>query len=455
MYSVEVAPVFSQFALHERLLKAVAELKFVEPTPVQVAAIPLALQGRDLRVTAQTGSGKTAAFVLPILNRLMGPAKVRVDIRAVILLPTRELAQQTLKEVERFSQFTFIKAGLITGGEDFKVQAAMLRKVPDILIGTPGRLLEQLNAGNLDLKNVEVLVLDEADRMLDMGFSEDVTRLSDECAQREQTLLFSATTGGAGLRDMMGKVLKDPEHLLINNVSQLAEGTRQQIVTADHNVHKEQILNWLLANETYQKVIIFTNTRAMADRIYGRLVAQEYKAFVLHGDKDQKDRKLAIDRLKQGGVKILVATDVAARGLDVDGLDLVVNFDMPRSGDDYVHRIGRTGRAGNEGLAISLICHGDWNLMSSIERYLKQTFERRVIKEVKGTYGGPKKVKASGKAVGVKKKKTDKDKKGDKKSVAKGPTKRKSVNRPKADTPALVSQDGLAPLKRRKPTASE
>lgn len=150
---------FSQFALHERLLKAVAELKFVEPTPVQAAAIPLALQGRDLRVTAQTGSGKTAAFVLPVLNRLIGPAKVRVSIKTLILLPTRELAQQTLKEVERFSQFTFIKSGIITGGEDFKVQAAMLRKVPDILIGTPGRMIEQLNAGNLDLKEVEVLVL--------------------------------------------------------------------------------------------------------------------------------------------------------------------------------------------------------------------------------------------------------------------------------------------------------
>jgi superfamily II DNA/RNA helicase len=323
--------------------------------------------------------------------------------------------------------------------------------VPDILIGTPGRLLEQLNAGNLDLKKVEVMILDEADRMLDMGFAEDVQRLCDECANRQQTLLFSATTGGAGLREMIGKVLKDPEHLLINTVSQLAEGTKQQIVTADHNVHKEQILNWLLANETYQKAIIFTNTRAMADRIYGRLVAQEYKTFVLHGEKDQKDRKLAIDRLKQGGVKILVATDVAARGLDVEGLDLVINFDMPRSGDDYVHRIGRTGRAGNEGLAVSLICHGDWNLMSSIERYLKQTFERRVIKEVKGTYGGPKKVKASGKAVGVKKKKVD-GKKGDKKTAAKGPTKRKTVNRPKADP--LVSGDGLAPLKRRKPAAA-
>ncbi|MGL4271807.1 MAG: DEAD/DEAH box helicase, partial [Pseudomonas paracarnis] len=311
---------FSQFALHERLLKAVAELKFVEPTPVQAAAIPLALQGRDLRVTAQTGSGKTAAFVLPVLNRLIGPAKVRVSIKTLILLPTRELAQQTLKEVERFSQFTFIKSGIITGGEDFKVQAAMLRKVPDILIGTPGRMIEQLNAGNLDLKEVEVLVLDEADRMLDMGFADDVQRLVGECVNRQQTMLFSATTGGSTLRDMVAKVLNNPEHLQVNNVSDLNATTRQQIVTADHNVHKEQILNWLLANETYQKAIVFTNTRAAADRIYGRLVAQEYKAFVLHGEKDQKDRKLAIDRLKQGGVKILVATDVAARGLDVDGL---------------------------------------------------------------------------------------------------------------------------------------
>ncbi|WP_236176956.1 DEAD/DEAH box helicase [Pseudomonas qingdaonensis] len=436
---------FSQFALHERLLKAVAALNFVEPTPVQAAAIPLALQGRDLRVTAKTGSGKTAAFMLPVLNRLVDLKQSRVEIRALVLLPTRELAQQTLKEIERFAQFTYIKAGMITGGEDFKEQAAMLRKVPDILVGTPGRMLEHLNAGNLHLEHVQAVVLDEADRMLDMGFSEDVERLCNECANREQTLLFSATTGGAGLRDMIGKVLKDPEHLMLNTVSQLNDGTRQQIITADHNQHKEQIVQWLLANETYQKAIIFTNTRVMADRIYGHLVAKDIKAFVLHGDKDQKDRKLAIERLKQGGAKVLVATDVAARGLDVDGLDLVINFDMPRSGDEYVHRIGRTGRAGNEGLAVSLICHGDWNLMSSIERYLKQSFERRTIKEVKGTYTGPKKVKASGKAAGVKKKKTDK--KNDKKVVAK----RKPTAKPKPNAPSLVSQDGMAPLKKRKP----
>ncbi|MDR0276913.1 MAG: DEAD/DEAH box helicase [Paucimonas sp.] len=443
----EVTSVFSEFALHERLLKAVAALNFVEPTPVQAAAIPLALQGRDLRVTAKTGSGKTAAFVLPLLNRLVDLNQKRVEIRALILLPTRELAQQTLKEIERFAQFTFIKSGIITGGEDFKEQAAMLRKVPDILIGTPGRMLEHLNAGNLDLEHVQVVVLDEADRMLDMGFAEDVERLCGLCANRAQTLLFSATTGGAGLRDMIGKVLKDPEHLMLNAVSQLNEGTRQQIITADHNQHKEQIVQWLLENETYQKAIIFTNTRVMADRIYGHLVAKDVKAFVLHGEKDQKDRKLAIERLKSGGSKVLVATDVAARGLDVDGLDLVINFDMPRSGDEYVHRIGRTGRAGNEGLAVSLICHGDWNLMSSIERYLKQSFERRVIKEVKGTYSGPKKVKASGKAAGAKKKKVDK-KADDKKTAAK----RKPTAKPRPNAP-LASSDGLAPLKKRAPAA--
>nr|WP_286675058.1 DEAD/DEAH box helicase [Pseudomonas subflava] len=447
----EVSPVFSQFALHERLLKAVAELNFTEPTPVQLAAIPPALEGRDLRVTAQTGSGKTAAFLLPLLNRLLGDAnaKQRTDVRSLILLPTRELAQQILKEVERFSQFTFLKSALVTGGEDFKEQAALLRRQPDLLIATPGRLMEHLNAGSLKLNGVEVLVLDEADRMLDMGFAEDIERITAECANRQQTLLFSATGGGKVLREMIAKVLREPVHLKLNSVDQLSETTVQQIITADDPGHKERLVHWLLTNETYRKAIVFTNTRAQADRLYGHMVAADYKVFVLHGEKDQKDRKLAIDRLKQGGTKVLVATDVAARGLDIEGLDLVINFDMPRSGDEYVHRIGRTGRAGEAGLAVSLICHNDWNLMSSIERYLKQRFERRVIKELKGSYQGPKNVKASGKAVGVKKKKTDK-KDGAKKPAAKATPKRRP-NAPKAAPSGLVSQDGLAPLKRKKP----
>ncbi|HAT94705.1 MAG TPA: ATP-dependent RNA helicase, partial [Escherichia coli] len=210
-------------------------------------------------------------------------------------------------------------------------------------------------------------------RMLDMGFSEDVQRLVDECPNRQQTMLFSATTGGSGLREMIGKVLNNPEHLQLNQVSQLNATTRQQIITADHNQHKEQIVNWLLANETYQKAIVFTNTRAAADRIYGRLVAQEYKAFVLHGEKDQKDRKLAIDRLKQGGVKILVATDVAARGLDVERISLVVNYDIPMDSESYVHRIGRTGRAGRAGRALLFVENRERRLLRNIERTMKLT----------------------------------------------------------------------------------
>lgn len=242
--------------------------------------------------------------------------------------------------------------------------------------------------------------------MLDMGFAEDVQRLVDQCPRRQQTLLFSATSGGAGLREMVTKVLREPLHLQLNRVSELNEATRQQIITTDDVAHKERLVHWLLANETYQKAVIFTNTRAQADRLYGHLVASDVKVFVLHGEKDQKERKLAIERLKQGGVKVLVATDVAARGLDIEGMDLVINFDMPRSGDEYVHRIGRTGRAGGEGLAISLIGHTEWNLMSSIERYLKQRFERRVIKGLKGHYQGPKNLKASGKAAGTKKRRS-------------------------------------------------
>ncbi|CRQ29357.1 ATP-dependent RNA helicase SrmB [Pseudomonas aeruginosa] len=366
----------------------------------------------------------------------------------LILLPTRELAQQTLKEVERFAQFTFIKACLITGGEDFKVQGARLRKNPEIIIGTPGRLLEQRNAGNLPLQDIEVLVLDEADRMLDMGFADDVLALANACPAERQTLLFSATHSGAGLNKVIAEVLREPQVLRLNQVGELNENVRQQVITADDVAHKEQLLQWLLSNETYTKAIVFTNTRVSADRLTGRLIANQHKVFVLHGEKDQKDRKLAIERLKQGAVKILVATDVAARGLDVEGLDLVINFDMPRSGDEYVHRIGRTGRAGAEGLAISLICHGDWNLMSSVERYLKQNFERRNIKELKAAYQGPKKLKASGKAAGSKKKKQDR-----KGAAAKPAAKRKPAARPKAGPSAVVSADGMAPLKRKKPTA--
>lgn len=425
---------FAQMPLHSRLLQALDALGFKTPTPVQAAALPLALQGRDIWATAKTGSGKTAAFLLPLLDRLLREDRPHSQTRALILLPTRELARQTLQEVERFARFTFLKACLITGGEDFKVQAARLRKNPEIVIGTPGRLLEHRSAGQLPLDDVEVLVIDEVDRMLDMGFAQDVTTLASACGNEDrQTLLFSAT-GGRSLHAIASMVLRDPEILQLDRVDELNDQVTQSIITADDAAHKQRLLYWLLEHESYDKAIVFTNTRVQADQLYGRLVARGLKVFVLHGEKDQKARKLAVERLRQGGAKVLVATDVAARGLDIEGIELVINFDMPRSGDEYVHRIGRTGRAGADGQVVSLIDHREWNLMSSIERYLKRRFDRRVIPGLKGDYQGPKKLKASGKAVGKKKR--------DKKPLAKKSPTRKTPS-------SLVSGDGLAPLKRK------
>ena len=440
---------FADLNLHERLIKALGELEIPPPTPVQASAIPEALAGHDLRVVARTGSGKTAAFMLPLLHQLLQHSRPRTDTRALILLPTRELAQQTLKQVEALGRYTFIKAELITGGEDFKVQAAKMRKNPEILIGTPGRLIEHLEAGNLRLQDLEMLVLDESDRMLDMGFSDDVLRLAAECRAERQTLLFSATSGGNAMEKMVASTLRDPKSLMLDSVRDLNESVVQQVITADDVKHKERLVQWLLANETYDKAVVFTNTREQADRLGGVLVASNLKVFVLHGEKDQKDRKLAMDRLKAGGVKVLVATDVAARGIHVDGLDLVINFDMTRSGDEYVHRIGRTGRVGGEGTAISLIAAHEWNLMASIQRYLRQNFEYRLIEALKGNFLGPKNLKSNGKAAGSKKKKMKKKadaKKGKKPARKKAVAKKNSrTNKPVPDT-----NSGFATVKKRK-----
>ncbi len=437
---------FAQLNLHERLLRALQENDFIEPTPVQQQAIPVILAGRDLRATAQTGSGKTAAFLLPVLHQLLSLEQEAPATRVLILVPTRELARQILDEVERFSRYTFLQSGMVIGGEGFKEQAALLRKIPDVLVATPGRLLEHIQAGSMPAGEVRWLILDEADRMLDMGFAEDMQAIIEACGNRQQTLLFSATTGGRALREIAQSVLHNPEHLMLNPVSQLSDTTRQQIITAESPGHKEKLLSWLLSNENYRKAMVFTNTRAMADQLYGRLRARDYRVFVLHGEKDQQERKQALDRFSQGSERVLLATDVAARGLDIEGVDLVINYDMPRSGDEYVHRIGRTGRGGEDGLAISLIEHLDWNLMSSIQRYLKQDFEKRLLPGLKGNYHGPKKVKSSGKAAGTKKKKTA--------GKAARPA-RKPSRSPAPTRSRLVSDDGHSPLRRRSPVAEE
>ena len=436
---------FEKMGLHERLCRVTSELEFTTPTPIQQAAIPEILAGKDVRALAKTGSGKTPAFVLPMLHRLYGDPKPHTATRALILLPTRELAQQTLKQVETFARYTFIKAELITGGEDFKRQASQLRRNPDIVIGTPGRILEHLQARSIALQDLEILVLDEADRMLDLGFADDVLAIVQESAISRQSLMFSATFGSAKIRKLADDILQTPVVIQLDKVRGAElDNIQQQYITADATKHKERLLQNILANDNYQQAIVFTNTREQAERLGGVLLHTcSKKNYVLHGEKDHKDRKQIMLRFRNGEIGVLIATDVAARGIDVPDVQLVVNFDFPRRGEDYLHRIGRTGRAGAEGTAISFVTSAEWNLKAGIERYLQQTFQRRVIAELKGDFQGPKKLKASGKAASSKKKKpTTKN--------ATGKSGKPATSKGRAKPTPVANPGGSAPLKRKK-----
>lgn len=399
--------VFAELMLHERLLKAIDKLGFKRPTPVQAAALPEALAGHDLIVGAETGSGKTLAFVAPMLQHFLDISAPNTGTRGLILTPTRELAEQVCQAVKDIAAFTRINAMTVCGGTGFKEQAAEIRKNPEILVATPGRLAEHLERNTLDLDDLEFLVLDEADRMLDMGFRDEVLAIVQLCRPQRQSMVFSATLTHRGVREILPQVLNAPKELLLNTPQNAQASIRQQIILADDDKHKERLVEWLLAHETYDKAIIFTNTRDKAQWLAKSLQRQNRRSGVLHGEMTQDERKHVMELMRSGKINVLVATDVAARGLDIEGLDLVINFDMARKGDEHVHRVGRTGRQEREGLAICLIAHNEWNLMASIERYLRIEFERRTIKGVEGQYKGPKKVKASGKAAGSKKKKTD------------------------------------------------
>ncbi|MEH6473920.1 MAG: DEAD/DEAH box helicase [Halopseudomonas sp.] len=428
-----------------------------QPTEVQQQGIPLALEGKDLLISAETGSGKTAAYLLPMLHRFLETDAPKSATRGLVLLPTRELARQVFKHFTLLSAFSQLKAGLITGGDDFKYQRSLIRRNPELIIATPGRLLEHIGHNNIDLSDLEVLVLDEADRMLDMGFSEDVISIADACRAERQTLLLSATLKTRGLMTVTKKVLREPQQLLLSGARDQHASIRQQIVLADDVGHKEKLLFRLLELETYNKAIVFSNTKVQADRLGGLIRYHKFRAAVLHGDMAQDDRNKVMDLMRRDQISILVATDVAARGLDIAGVDLVINFDMPRSGDDHVHRIGRTGRAGESGLAISLIAASEWNLMSSIERYLRIQFEHRAVPGFEGKYKGPVKLKSSGKAAS-KRKAVGKNKsaKSDTESVKKTKLRhrdQKQVGKRRAPSAKPTSDrslgDGLAPFKKR------
>ncbi|WP_439135043.1 DEAD/DEAH box helicase [Pseudomaricurvus sp.] len=407
---------FADLKINDRLIKALDALEITEPTEVQKATIPLALEGRDLVVSSETGSGKTAAFMLPTLHKLLQEDAPKSGTRALILTPTRELCRQIVKHCKQLAAFSHLEVNAITGGHDFKYQRAIFRKNPEVLVATPGRLKEHIERGSPDFSDLEVLILDEADRMLDMGFTDDVMEIAANCNKDRQTLLFSATLDGQ--QYLTDSLLRDPETIAIGEHTQANTRVQQKIVLTDDEKHKNKLLLKLLQTQDYDKAIVFINTKAQTNKLVGWLRYMQMDIGVLHGDMDQESRNNEMNRLRRGRVKVLIATDVAARGLDIKGIDLVVNYDLARNSEDFIHRTGRTGRAGQDGLAISLITYKDWDLMARFERELELRFERLAVPGLEAKFKGPKKLKSSGKAAGVKKRETP-EKKGKKQEKVK------------------------------------
>ncbi len=389
---------FAEFCLSEPLEQALADLGFSAPTPVQAQVLQPALEGRDLLVSAATGSGKTAAFLLPMLERFSeAPGH---GVQGLVLVPTRELAQQVLRQGRQLAAHTSVPLGIVTGGAPTPSPRAT--PPPALLIATPGRLLAQLEQGAIDLSELQVLVLDEADRMLDMGFSPTVLAICGHAPAQRQTLLFSATLHRRGVKELSAGLLREPLTITLDAPRTQPEAIHQQLVLADDPAHKLELLVWLLLNESFERAMVFCNTRERAVRVSDLVRVRGVRAAVIHGELEPRERARVMDLLRRGEIRVLVATDVAARGLDLPGMQLVVNYDVARRGDHHLHRTGRTGRAGEAGLAVSLVEPNDWNLMFSIARYLRLDLEQRLLPGLKGRYEGPKKVKKSGKAVGKK-----------------------------------------------------
>lgn len=371
---------FENMNLHEKLLESIKAQKYTNPTEIQSRVIPLIIDCKDLMASAETGAGKTIAFVLPALQRLMTPPENKQGHgpRVLVLTPTRELAEQVADAVRKMAQFTSIRLGVITGGVAYPAQEQLLRRPLDFLVATPGRLMDHMDRGRIDFSRLELFILDEADRMLDMGFIKDIEKIIEPMPTNRQTLLFSATLEGA-IQNIARRFLKNPESVQLAGNSKMPTLIEQRIHQVDDIDHKRALLVHLLEDPEMWQAIVFTATKRSADRLADDLASMNFDCAALHGDMKQSKRTRTLDRMRRGQIRVLIATDVAARGLDVKNISHVINFDLPKSAEDYIHRIGRTGRAGESGIAITFVEPRDWSLVSYIERTLGQRIERSTI----------------------------------------------------------------------------
>ncbi len=374
---------FSDLGLSESIVRAVAENGYTTPTPIQAQAIPAVIKGGDLLAGAQTGTGKTAGFTLPILERLLRStnlAKNKTDrrsIRVLVLTPTRELAAQVEESIRTYGKHTPLNSGVIFGGVGINPQIKLLKNGVDILVATPGRLLDHHQQGTIDLRHVEILVLDEADRMLDMGFIHDIKKVLAILPSKRQNLLFSATFSD-DIKALADRLLDNPAMIEVARRNSTVEVISQKVHPVDRD-KKHPMLAHLIKTQAWSQVLVFTRTKHGANKLVEQLIKDGINSMAIHGNKSQSARTKALAEFKDGSLTVLVATDIAARGIDIDQLPHVVNYDLPNVPEDYVHRIGRTGRAGATGEAVSLVCVDEFKLLADIEKLIKRPIPQEII----------------------------------------------------------------------------
>jgi len=373
---------FSDLGLSDELLRAIEAQQYTTPTPIQSKVIPVILAGRDVMAGAQTGTGKTAAFSLPMLQRLAHSKKTQSpsapkQVRALILTPTRELAVQVHASIEAYGQYLSLQSTVVYGGVKAARQIGRLQRGVDIVVATPGRLLDLAQQRCVNLSQVEIFILDEADRMLDMGFIQDVKKIMALLPKQRQNLLFSATNSPE-ITALCKNLLHEPVFIEVARRNSIAEAVEQVVHPVDRD-RKRELLSYLIGSKNWKQVLVFTRTKHGADRLSKQLISDGLRATAIHGNKSQAARTKALDAFKSGDIRVLVATDVAARGIDIENLPHVINFDLPNMPEDYVHRIGRTGRAGNGGQAISLVCIDEQEFLQAIERLIQFQIPRILI----------------------------------------------------------------------------